>query len=163
MSLSLTPLTLQVTAQSVSVHAPSQTTLKHPMTGIKAISSDVFGRILSFLPAQQIIRVHPVCQAWRNLSLVNDGCLDLSRLNLSDSELKTILDKASGTRITSINLSNCKNITDAGLAHLSKLTFLSSLNLNLSLSASWLTFKVSSYFYEKIVVADRQAGVALSA
>ncbi len=30
----------------------------------------------------------------------------------------------------------------------------------LSLSVSWLTFKVSSYFYENIVVADRQARVA---
>ncbi len=131
MSLSgLVPLTLQATAQPAAVLAPSQATPKHATTGIQAIPSAVFGRILSFLPAQEKIRVHHVCQAWRNLSLVNDGCLDLSRLtNLSDRDLKTILDKASGTRITSINLSKCKKITDAGLAHLVTLTRLSSLNL----------------------------------
>ncbi len=130
MSLScLAPLTLQATAQSAPVLAPSQATPKHTTTGIKDIPSAVFGRILSFLPAQEKPRVHHVCKDWRNLSLINDGCLDLSGLNLSDSDLKTILDKASGTRIISINLSHCKNLTDAGLVHLLKLTSLRSLDL----------------------------------
>ncbi len=133
MSLSLTPLTLHATPQPAPapVLAPSQTTSKHAMTDIRTIPSAVFGRILSFFPAREITcTFHHVCKDWRNLSLVNDGCLDLSGLrNLSDSDLKTILDKASGARITSINLSNCTNITDVGLAHLSKLTSLSSLNL----------------------------------
>ncbi len=133
MSLSkLTPLTLQAVAQPAFVPASSRATPKSSTTGIKAIPSAVFGRILSFLPAQQItICLHHVCQDWHKLPLVNDGYLDLSGLpNLSDSDLKTILDQASSTRITSINLSNCKKITDAGLEHLSKLTSLSSLNLD---------------------------------
>ncbi len=133
MSLSsLVPLTLQPTAQPASVLVPPQTTPKHAM-GIQALPSAVFGRILSFLPAREITRtLHHVCQDWRNLALVNDGCLDLSELrDLSDSGLKTILDKASGTRITSISLSNCKKITDAGLAHLAELPSLYSLNLSM--------------------------------
>jgi len=133
MSLSgLVSLTLQATGQPVPVPAPSHTTPKHATTGIKAIPSAVFGRILSFLPAQQITTcLHHVCKDWRKLPLINDGCLDLSGLpNLSDSDLKTILDKASGIRISSINLSNCEKITDASLAHLVTLTSLSSLNLN---------------------------------
>ncbi len=131
MSLLLTPLTLPTTGEPASVPAYSQTIPAHATTSIKAIPSAVFGRILSFLPGREITHtLHNVCKDWRNLSLVNDGCLDLSGLpNLSDSDLKTILDKASGTRITSINLSSCSKITDAGLAHLSNLTSLSLLDL----------------------------------
>ncbi len=130
MSLSnLTPLTLQTPTQPAAELSP-QTTSKQATTGIKAIPSAVFGRILSFLPAQQITRIHHVCKEWRNLPLVNDGYLDLSWLfNLTDSDLKTLLDGASGARITSLNLSCCKNITDAGLAHLKTLTSLTSIEL----------------------------------
>ncbi len=116
-----------LTAVIESQPAPKQATTNI----IKAIPNDVFGRILSFLPAKQITTcLHHVCKDWRNLSLVNDGCLDLSGVrDFTDSALKTILDKASGTRITSIHLPKCLTLTDAGFAHLSKLTSLSSLNL----------------------------------
>ncbi len=125
----LVPLTLQATVQ-LPVLTPSQATPKSAMTGVEAISSAVFECIFTSFPAQQITPVDQVCQDWCKLSLVNHGCLDLSGLpNLSDRDLKTILDKASGTCITFINLSNCKKITDAGLAHLETLTLLSSLNL----------------------------------
>ncbi len=117
----LVPLTLQPTAQPAPVSAPSKITPKYATSGIKAVPSTVVERILNPLPAQQSIH---------HLYRVNDGYLDLSGLlNLSDSDLKIILDKTSGTHITSINLSNCKNITDASLAHLVTLTLLSSLNL----------------------------------
>ncbi len=127
---SLTPLTLSSTAQQEPVHDLSQATPQRAKTHIKSISKDVFGNILSFLPAlEQITCVPRVCKDWSNLPLVNNGRLDLSELtNLRD--LKTILDQASGIRITSINLTNCKNITDADLAHLSSLTSLTSLNLS---------------------------------
>ncbi len=154
LSLQLDPLTIQATAQPESVLASSllsslnsqstlsKTTPKQATTAIEAISKsrDIFGdtrgalgHIASFLSIQEIGIVRSVCKASSKLSPVKDGFLDLSGLpNLSNDALKTILHeaRASGTAITSINLSNCKNITDAGLAHLSELTLLSSLDLS---------------------------------
>ncbi len=134
----LRSLTLQATPQPAP--APIAQPVPVPATGINAMPRDLVKHVYSFLDFQDGAKVHEVSKAWNTLPhwstlqprVDNKGCLDLSGLpNLSSKNLKIILAATKkSSKITSINLSNCKNITDADLALLVKRFSLRSLDLS---------------------------------
>ncbi len=75
--------------------------------------------IQNYIPAKEIAtNVHLVAHTWQHL-WGNDGHLDLSNSNITDDDLARIAKEyKNGRTLTSLNLSNCQNITNAGLAHL---------------------------------------------
>ncbi len=78
--------------------------------------------IQNYIPTKEIAKnVHLVTRTWKHLR-GNDGHLDLSNSKITDGDLARIVKEyKNGRKLTSLNLSNCKNITDAGLAHLAEL------------------------------------------
>ncbi len=86
--------------------------------------------IQNYLPATEIAKnVHLVTRSWQHLR-GNDGHLDLSNSNITDDDLARIVKEyKNGLKLISLNLSNCTNITNAGLKHLKGLA-LTQLNLS---------------------------------
>ncbi len=125
--MSIKPLTITTPAVP-SEFAYSKSFPKHATKGIILDS-----HVLSFLSPQDIVCARRVCQAWRHLALVNKGCLNLSEMpGASNRVLEQILDEASRARlpITSVDLSNCRHITNVGLVPLLAFTPLTSIKLN---------------------------------
>ena len=122
-------MSTSITLASIALTLP---TPQQPVAaeGIKQLPSDILANIASFLPTKaRLSTMRQVCKEWSNLPF-DGGHLDfLNVKNLSDHDLRNILDgiEKRGGSITSLNLYAC-NITDAGFAHLAKLP-LTSLNL----------------------------------
>ncbi len=134
-SLALAPLILSSTQPTVVLPAavtpavvPSKTSSKQ--VTINSLPDTVLAHVLTFLPPQALISMRLTCKAWERLPFQRHH-LDLSGYkNLSDDQLQTILEQLKGTKIQSINLQGCSQLTNKGLEHFSKLASLTSLNLS---------------------------------
>ena len=96
----------------------------------KKVPDALTSMIQNYIPTKETARnVHLVARTWQHL-WGNDGHLDLSNSKITDDDLARIVKEyKNGRKLTSLNLSNCTNITDAGLAHLAELP-LTQLNLS---------------------------------
>src|SRR5690348_10458023 len=107
-------------------------------SNIKKLPTDCLRTILNFLPKKETAAVHFVQHSWRNLQPFEIH-LDLSRrLNVSDTDLKRIIDEymKRGIKITSIDLSRAL-ITDKSLEYIANhVPALKSLNISLCLNTT---------------------------
>jgi hypothetical protein len=96
---------------------------------VQKLPTCVLRKVQSYLPKESARSFQLTCKDWKDLSR-NDGRLDLSHSDITDADLARILQqfKDKKEKITSLDLSSCRKITDAGLAHLSTLA-LTELNL----------------------------------
>ena len=98
--------TLSITLASVALTPPPP---QQPVAakGIKQLPLDILANIASFLTTREkFSTMRQVCKEWNNLPF-DGGHLDLSNVkNLSDQDLRNILDgiEKRGGKITSLNL-----------------------------------------------------------
>ena len=95
----------------------------NPLEGsnFEKIPRNIISLIQNYIEPTQIAqKTHLINSEFRYI-WGNDGHLDLSNSNITDEGLARIIQeyKKCG-KLISINLTNCKNITDAGLAHVAK-------------------------------------------
>jgi len=98
-------------------------------SAFKKMPDSLMSKIQNCLQTKETVKAHLVCHFWQHL-WGSDGNLNLSNSKLTDDDLERIATeyKNSG-KLKSINLQNCRYITNAGLAHLAKITSLTRLNL----------------------------------
>jgi hypothetical protein len=94
------------------------------------VPKNVTSIMLNFIEPKKIAtNVKTVNSEWQHL-WGNNGQLDLSNSNITDNDLaRIILEYRKCGKLASLNLSNCKNITDAGLGSLANIP-LTKLNLS---------------------------------
>src|ERR1700678_78264 len=87
------------------------------VASLKQLPASILNRISSFASYDESLHVHSVSKRFHHLPI---HTLNLNNSLITDKELIEIIDKDPES-ITCINLSNCKNITDLSLQHLSAL------------------------------------------
>ncbi len=97
----------------------------------KKVPDALISMIQNYIPVKEVAQnVHLVARTWQHLK-GNDGHLDLSNSKITDDDLARIIKEYKNRgNLKSLNLYNCTNITDAGLAHLAGLS-LTQLNLTI--------------------------------
>jgi hypothetical protein len=91
-------------------------------SAFKKVPDTLISMIQNYIPFKATARnMHLVVSTWRHLK-GNDGHLDLRCSNITDANLaRTTKEYNNDRKLTSLNLSYCKKITDKGLEHLKEL------------------------------------------